>query len=116
MSALDIGARGLAQRALQAFARTDENGASIAQRSAPTAAAFEALAAEYSLLTGEAGATYTFDTTAYPVRQQLLIRGNGAELRNVNETPSTSTMSQARCWRSASRWCGRRRISTIMPS
>lgn len=87
MTALDIGARGLAQRARQAFARTDENSASMAQRSEPTAAAFEALAAEYSLLTGEAGATYTFDTTAYPVRPQLLIRGNGAELRNVNGTP-----------------------------
>lgn len=87
MSALDIGARGVAVRAQRAFARTDEGNASLAWRSEATAAALEALALEYPLLTGEAGAIHTVDTAPYIMRDRLVIRGNGAELRNVNPTP-----------------------------
>ena len=87
MSALDIGARGVALGARKAFERTDEGNASLAWRSEPSAAALEALASQYSLLTGEAGATYTVDTGPYIMRDRLVIRGNGAELRNVNPTP-----------------------------
>lgn len=87
MSALDIGARGIAQRARQAFERSDENNASLSMRGEPTAVALEALAAENSLLTGEAGATYTVDSVPYIQNDRLIIRGNGAELRNVNATP-----------------------------
>ena len=87
MSALDIGARGLANRARQAARRADERGVSIAMRSEPTAAALEALTNDYALLTGEAGATYTVEEAPFIRRDRLIIRGNGAELRNVNPTP-----------------------------
>jgi hypothetical protein len=87
MSALDIGARGIAQRARLDFERTTERNASLAMRSEPTAAALEALAAEHSLLTGEPGAVYTVEEAPFVRRQRLIIRGNGAELRNVNQTP-----------------------------
>jgi hypothetical protein len=87
MSALDIGARGIARRARLDFERTTERNASLAMRSEPTAAALEALAAEHSLLTGEPGATYTVEKAPFLKRDRLIIRGNGAELRNVNQTP-----------------------------
>ena len=87
MNALDIGARGLARRAMEAFERMDENGASISRRSELDAASLEALAADHPLLTCTAGATYTLETPPYIMRQRLTIRGNGAELRNVNQTP-----------------------------
>ena len=87
MSVLDIGARGLAGQARRAAARADENGVSMAMRSEPTAAALVALAEERPLLTGEAGAIYTVEAPPFIMGQRLTIRGNGAELRNVNQTP-----------------------------
>jgi hypothetical protein len=87
MTALDVGARGIARRARLDFERTSEGNASLGMRSEPTAEALEALAAEHSLLTGEAGASYTVDTVPYIRGRRLIIRGNGAELRNVNSTP-----------------------------
>ena len=87
MSVLDIGARGLAAQARRAAARADENGVSMAMRSEPTAAALVALADERPLLTGEAGAIYTVELPPFIMGQRFTIRGNGAELRNVNQTP-----------------------------
>lgn len=87
MSALDIGARGLARRAQQGLERTDENAVSIAVRSEPTAAALEALTVDNGLLTGEPGAVYTVEQAPFITRGRLAIRGNGAELRNVSQTP-----------------------------
>jgi hypothetical protein len=87
MSALDISARGLAQQARETIERMDENGVSISRRHDLTAAGLEALAAENPLLMCAAGARYTVDTAPYINRERLIIRGNGAELRNVNPTP-----------------------------
>jgi len=87
MSALDIGARGLASQARKAASRADEGGVSIALRSEPTAAALVTLAEENAFLTGETGVTYTVDAPLFIKRSRLVIRGNGAELRSVNQTP-----------------------------
>lgn len=87
MSALDIGARGIARAAREAIERMDENGISISKRNDLTATALEELAAENPLLTCAAGEQYTVDAVPYIQRERLIIRGNGAELRNVNATP-----------------------------
>ena len=50
MSALDIGARGIARAAREAIERMDENGISISKRNGLTALALEELAAENPLL------------------------------------------------------------------
>ena len=95
MNAVDITARGLAARALEADAETSEGAASLASRSEPTAAALETLSAQFALLTGVAGASHTVETSPFLTRDRLVIRGNGAELRNVNTTPlSTSNLFQ----------------------
>lgn len=65
MSALDIGARGIARRAQEAIERMDENGVSISKRSNLSAAALEELAADSALLTCSAGERYTVDTVPY---------------------------------------------------
>jgi len=96
MNALDIAARGLAKRALDAETLSSEGTANIGARSEPTAAALEALSAEHAVLTGFAGASHTVETAPYLTRQRLVIRGNGAELRNVNQAPlSTSNVPLA---------------------
>ena len=87
MSALDVGARAIARGAQEAIKRMDENGISISKRNDLTAAALEGLALENPLLICAAGEQYTVDTAPYLRRQGLIIRGNGAELRNVNQTP-----------------------------
>jgi hypothetical protein len=94
VNAVDITARGLARRALESgatlqaqAASSDEGGANIEARTEPTAAALEALSDEFALLTGRAGVTHTVETAPYLRRDRLTIRGNGAELRNVNQTP-----------------------------
>jgi hypothetical protein len=95
MNAVDITARGLAARALKAEAETNEGAASLASRSEPTAAALEALSGQFPALTGVAGASHTVETSPFLTRDRLVIRGNGAELRNVNTTPlSTSNLFQ----------------------
>jgi len=91
MNALDVAARGLAKRALDAEAETNEGAANIDVRGEPTAAALEALSAEYPALLGVAGESHTVETAPYLSRQRLVIRGNGAELRNVNATPLSTT-------------------------
>lgn len=96
MNAVDVTARGLAKRALDAEAQASEGAASIAARSAPTAAALEALSAEFSVLTGYAGETHVVETAPYLTRSRLIIRGNSAELRNTEATPlSTTDVPQA---------------------
>jgi len=96
MNALDVTARGLAKRALDAEAETNEGAVSIAARGEPTAAALEALSAGYAALMGVAGASHTVETAPYLTRDRLVIRGNGAELRNINATPlSTGDVPQA---------------------
>jgi hypothetical protein len=96
VNAVDVTARGLAKRALDAEVQADEGAASIAARSAPTAAALEALSAEFAVLTGYAGETHPVETAPYLTRSRLIIRGNGAELRNVESTPlSTTDIPQA---------------------
>jgi len=111
MNALDIAARGLAGRALQAGTalastagaagigtadgatvqeivdETRDGSANLRARTASTAAATEALSAQFAALTGYAGDTHTVETAPYLLRDHLVIQGNGAELRNVNTTP-----------------------------
>ena len=87
MNAVDGIARGLAKRALDAETASAEGAVSISARTAPTAAALEALSSEFAELTGFAGASHTVETAPYLTRDRLVIRGNGAELRNVNPTP-----------------------------
>jgi hypothetical protein len=87
VNALDVTARGLAKRALDTEVLSNEGAANIASRAAPTAAALEALSADYAALLGIAGESHTVETAPYLTRQRLVIRGNGAELRNVNPTP-----------------------------
>jgi hypothetical protein len=111
MNALDIAARGLAQRALEsqvtlaspagaASVGTDNAGsvqdfidetwqgaANLRSRTAPTATALEALSAEYVALTGYAGDVHTVETAPYLKRDNLVLALNGAELRNVSATP-----------------------------
>nr|WP_166178356.1 hypothetical protein [Altererythrobacter segetis] len=113
MNAVDITARALAVRAGEAEAalasptgagsigtangtslqavidQTDEGTVSIGARAAPTAAELEALSAQFGALTGYAGTTHTVETAAYMTRDRLVIRGNGAELRNIDPTPLT---------------------------
>jgi hypothetical protein len=113
MSAADVTARGLAVRALGAMEtlaspagadsigtangmtlqalvdETREGGASLGARSNETAADLEALAAGFSLLTGYAGGSHTVETAPYLTGDRLVIRGNGAELRNIDPTPLT---------------------------
>ena len=113
MNAVDITARALAVRAREAetalasptgaagigtangtslqtlIDQTDEGAVNIGARAAPTAAELEALSAQFGVLTGYAGARHTVETAAYLTRDRLVIRGNGAELRNVDPTPLT---------------------------
>jgi hypothetical protein len=113
MNAVDITARGLAVRAREAetalaspagaagigtangtslqtlIDQTDEGVVNIAARAAPTAAELEALSTQFGALSGYAGATHTVETAAYLTRDRLVIRGNGAELRNTNPAPLT---------------------------
>jgi hypothetical protein len=91
VNALDVTARGLAKRALDAETISDEGIASLSARSEPTAAALEALSAGHAALSGLAGASHTVETAPYLTRQRLVVRGNGAELRNVDPTPLSST-------------------------
>jgi hypothetical protein len=86
MNVVDIAARGLARRAQTVIDATLEGTVGIGSRSEPTAAALEALVAETGALTGFAGATHTVETAPYLRRDNLVIRGNGATLRNVNTT------------------------------
>jgi hypothetical protein len=69
--------------------QTDQGAANIGARAAPTAAELEALSAKFGVLTGYAGARHTVETAAYLTRDRLVIRGNGAELRNIDPTPLT---------------------------
>jgi hypothetical protein len=84
MNAVDIAARGLARRALDTAAQSAEGAADMGARAEPSAAALEALAEDHSLLTGFAGATHVVEVPPYLTRDNLVIRGNGAELRNVS--------------------------------
>lgn len=110
MNAVDITARGLASRALgngdvlaspsgaesvgtadgynvQDFVdRVGQGTANIRWRSGQTAAALEDLADRYGALTGFAGDTHTVETAPFVTRDNLVIRGNGATLRNTNAT------------------------------
>lgn len=96
MNGVDITARGLARQALNAEAETGEGAINMDARSEPTAAALEALSAGHAALMGVAGATHAVETAPYLTRNPLIIKGNGAELRNVNSTPlSTSDQPQA---------------------
>ena len=85
MNALDVAARGIAARALS-FA---DGVVSLRQRTADTAAALEELAETYPALAGYAGDTYTVETAPYLTGDRVVIRGNGAELRNVNPVTPT---------------------------
>jgi hypothetical protein len=109
MNAVDVTARGLARRALDTGAtlaspqgaagigtadgtdlqtlidKVRDGAVNIAARE-PTAASLEALAAESAVITGYAGATHTVETAPYLARSNLVIHGNGATLKNTNQT------------------------------
>jgi hypothetical protein len=111
MNPVDITARGLALRAVrsgtalastlgaasigtadgmslqQLIDESREGAASIGVRANSTAAELEDLSNNFALLTGFAGEIHTVETAPYLTRDHLVIRGNGAELRNVNQTP-----------------------------
>jgi hypothetical protein len=84
VNAVDVTARGLASRVQTLIDATLEGAVNIGARDVPTAAALEALAAGAGAITGYAGATHTVETAPFLRRDDLVIRGNGATLRNLS--------------------------------
>ena len=84
MSAVDVGARGLAVRALAQSSAADEGVISLDARNSASAADTEALMDSAGAVSGRAGAVHQVEEIPYPKR--VAIRGNGAELRNTNPT------------------------------
>ena len=94
MRGADVTARGLALRALDTWRETRDGAVNIDARPETTAAGLEALASQYSALLGVAGETHVVETAPYLTRNKLVIRGNGAQLRNANATPLSSDDTQ----------------------
>lgn len=84
MSAVDVGARGLAVRALAQSSAADEGVVNLDARNSESALDTETLMDSAGAVSGHAGAVHRVTEIPYPKR--VVIRGNGAELRNINAT------------------------------